>query len=42
MVWRTGRAGAGQKNMGIAAYASECAFPMNPAPMRPTFNDVIV
>jgi hypothetical protein len=37
MILLTGSAGAGQKNIGIAAYASECAFPMKPAPINPTF-----
>ena len=32
----TGMAGAGQKNIGMDAYAMEWALPMNPAPMRPT------
>jgi hypothetical protein len=36
MTLRTGIAGAGQKNMGMAAYAREWALPMKPPPMRPT------
>ena len=38
IVLRTGIAGAGQKNIGMAMYASECALPIKPAPIRPTFN----
>ena len=30
-----GMAGAGQKNIGIPAYATEWAFAIKPAPMRP-------
>jgi hypothetical protein len=30
---RCGTAGGGQKNIGIAAYAMACAFPMKPPPI---------
>ena len=41
-VLRTGMAGAGQKNIGMAAYASECALPMKPAPIRATLSFCMV
>ena len=42
IVFKTGTAGAGQKYLGMSEYPIECAFPMNPAPTRPTFSFFIV
>jgi hypothetical protein len=36
-VLSTGTAGAGQNSLGIVVYATTCAFPINPAPIMPTF-----
>ena len=37
IIFFTGIAGAGQKNIGIPAYAMECALAINPAPISPMF-----
>ena len=42
IVFKTGTAGAGQNYLGMSEYTIECAFPMIPAPTRPTFSFFIV